>query len=116
MNIPWRSAVEDFTLARAGQLGQANEKQPLKLGIFWTDGAVQPQPPITRGLHVVAREVEKAGHKACSQNDFVCILALMFPFQIFNWEPPSQSTAKRVHVSLENRNSIGSLRSLGSVP
>lgn len=67
VNIPWRLTVEDFTLARAGRLGQANEKQPLKLGIFWTDGAVQPQPPITRGLHVVAREVEKAGHKACSQ-------------------------------------------------
>jgi amidase len=68
VNIPWRSTLEKSTLARAEQRGKANDKQPLKLGIFWTDGVVKPQPPITRGLHIVAQEVKNAGHKVCSQN------------------------------------------------
>lgn len=64
VNIPWRSALEESTLARAGQLGTANDKLPLKFGIFWTDGMVKPQPPIARGLHIVAQELKNAGHKA----------------------------------------------------
>ena len=76
VNIPWRSRLEESTLARAGQLGQANDKRPLKLGIFWTDGVVTPQPPITRGLHIVSQEVKSAGHKACFWNCFVCVMAL----------------------------------------
>lgn len=69
VNIPWRSAVEETILARAGDLGQANDQPPLKLGIFWTDGVVTPQPPITRGLHIVAQKVKKAGHRArCLRN------------------------------------------------
>lgn len=70
VSIPWRSALEESTLARAGRLGKANGKQPLKLGVFWTDGVVKPQPPITRGLHIVSEAVKRAGHKACSENFF----------------------------------------------
>ncbi|KAA6414038.1 MAG: hypothetical protein FRX48_02400 [Lasallia pustulata] len=54
---------------------------PLKLGALWTDGVVGPQPPIHRGLHTVVDAVRKAGHK------------------VMSWKPPTQSTAKRVHVS-----------------
>lgn len=68
VSIPWRSALEESTLARAGPSGKANDKAPFKLGIFWTDGLITPQPPIARGLHIVSEEVKKAGHKACSQN------------------------------------------------
>ncbi len=66
MNIPWRLELEQSSLARAGRWGEANDKQPLKLGVFWTDGVAQPHPPITRGLRIVAQEVKKAGHKVCS--------------------------------------------------
>lgn len=68
VSIPWRSALVESTLARAGLLGKANDQAPLKLGIFWTDGIVNPQPPIARGLHIVSQEVKKAGHKVYCQN------------------------------------------------
>ncbi|WEW57130.1 amidase [Emydomyces testavorans] len=63
--IPWRQHITDETLSRVKPGGN-----PLKLGIFWTDGVVNPHPPISRGLHMIVE-----------------------------WTPPSQKTAKRVHVS-----------------
>ncbi|MCJ1270630.1 hypothetical protein MMC22_010527 [Lobaria immixta] len=81
INIPWRQDIVDSTLARASSDGSANKQVPLKLGVFWTDHVVGPQPPILRGLRTVSKTLEKAGHK------------------IVDWNPPSQSTAKRVHLA-----------------
>ena len=64
MPIPWRQEITDTTLQRAAPDGSSNDALPLKLGVFWTDGVVTPQPPISRGLHLVADAVRKAGHKA----------------------------------------------------
>lgn len=63
VNIPWRQDIEDSTLARASSDGSANKQVPLKLGVFWTDNAVGPHPPIIRGLRIVSETLEKAGHK-----------------------------------------------------
>ncbi len=65
--IPWRQDVVDATLSRAVS---SSSEQPLKLGIFWTDGVVTPQPPIARGLRMVVDALTKAGHKA-SQKHFL---------------------------------------------
>ncbi|KAE8154450.1 amidase signature domain-containing protein [Aspergillus avenaceus] len=82
--LPWRQGIVDETLSRAGKTSRsasAGEKRPLKLGILWTDGVVTPHPPVARGLHLVVEAVERAGHK------------------VVTWTPPSQTTAKRVHIS-----------------
>ncbi|KAL9610018.1 MAG: hypothetical protein Q9167_005260 [Letrouitia subvulpina] len=81
VQIPWREELTMATLARAAGNGSSNDQKPLKLGVFWTDGVVTPHPPIQRGLQLVADSVSEAGHK------------------VFDWCPPSQTTAKRVHVA-----------------
>jgi amidase len=67
--IPWRKEVVQ---------GVA---KPLKLGIFWSDDAVTPHPPITRGLKMVVEAAKKAGH------------------QIVEWTPPAHGPAAVLHVS-----------------
>lgn len=83
VSIPWRQQAADEVLHRASaENGSVNSGgRPLKLGIYWTDGVVEPQPPIKRGLRVVVEAVQKAGHK------------------VVDWNPPSQTTAKRVHLA-----------------
>ncbi|KAI9781915.1 MAG: hypothetical protein M1816_002138 [Peltula sp. TS41687] len=81
VNIPWRQHITDATLLRAASDGSSTGVKPLKLGIYWTDGVVTPHPPIARGLHMVVDAVKKAGHK------------------VVEWRPPSQTTAKRVHLA-----------------
>jgi amidase len=63
VSMPWNSDVEKATLARASANGAANEKQPLKLGVFWSDGVVGPQPPIKRGLRLVHDVLKSTGHR-----------------------------------------------------
>lgn len=63
ISMPWNSDMEKSTLARALPDRLANEKLPLKLGVFWTDGVVGPQPPIKRGLHMVHDVLKSMGHK-----------------------------------------------------
>ncbi|KAJ6036184.1 general amidase [Penicillium herquei] len=73
--IPWRENIAEETLARS------DGGTPLKLGIFWTDDWVTPHPPVQRALRQIVDAVKGAGHK------------------VVEWTPPSQRTAKRVHVS-----------------
>ncbi|KAI9726211.1 MAG: hypothetical protein M1828_001885 [Chrysothrix sp. TS-e1954] len=61
--IPWRKDVLLDTISRATSSGSANDKLPLKIGMLWNDGVVTPQPPIQRGLRLVAQAVKRAGHK-----------------------------------------------------
>ncbi|KAI5809918.1 amidase signature domain-containing protein [Peziza echinospora] len=49
--------------------------------IFFTDGVVEPQPPIRRGLRNIVEVLRNTGHK------------------IFDWNPPPQSTAKPIHLA-----------------
>ena len=63
VTIPWRQSLVDSTLSRASPDGSSNKNIPLKLGIYWTNNAVGPQPPIDRGLHLVVETLRKAGHK-----------------------------------------------------
>ncbi|KAL9036398.1 MAG: hypothetical protein Q9214_006151 [Letrouitia sp. 1 TL-2023] len=74
LQIPWREELTIATLARAAKNGSSNDKKPLKLGVFWSDDVVTPHPPVQRGLRLVADAV-------------------------FDWRPPSQKAAKRVHVA-----------------
>ena len=60
--MPWNSEMERDTLARANQDGSANENLALKLGVFWSDGIVAPQPPVARGLHILHDILKANGH------------------------------------------------------
>lgn len=101
ISMPWNSDMEKSTLARALPDGSANKKLPLKLGVFWTDGVVEPQPPIKRGLRIVHDVLKSVGHK-------VKLTLLMskerekeadaVPFQVVDWNPPLQDNAKRIHI------------------
>ncbi|KAL8932914.1 MAG: hypothetical protein Q9216_006617, partial [Gyalolechia sp. 2 TL-2023] len=64
--MPWNSEIEASALSRANADGSANDV-PLKIGIYWTDRVVTPQPPIQRGLRIVRDLVRDLGHKVmCS--------------------------------------------------
>lgn len=73
--------MENSTLARAKPDGSANQDLPLKFGVFWTDGAVGPQSPTRRGLRLLNDLLKSKSHK------------------VVDWSPPSQSTAKEVHLA-----------------
>ena len=60
--IPYRQDIYDAFLAR-GSANPASGGKPLKLGIVWNDGLVEPHPPIQRGLKILAEAVKNAGHK-----------------------------------------------------
>ncbi|RSM05039.1 hypothetical protein CEP52_006546 [Fusarium oligoseptatum] len=78
--IPFRQKVIDSYTSRADESDHAKSTtQPLKIGVFWTDGVVGPHPPVVRGLRIVHDALKSSGHK------------------VVDWEPPSQATAKRVH-------------------
>ena len=78
--LPWRQDATDAMNQRLASKGKI-EGPPLKLGILWSDGVVEPQPPVRRGLHMVVDAIRHAGHT------------------VVDWSPPKQSTAKRVHLS-----------------
>ena len=63
VRMPWNDDVVKSTLARASEQGSANEERPLKIGVYWTDGVVEPQPPIRRGLKIVHDALKDMGHK-----------------------------------------------------
>ena len=63
IRMPWNSEIEKLTLARAKLNGSANKELSLKIGFFWTDGVVGPQPPIRRGLRIVHDVLKSMGHK-----------------------------------------------------
>ncbi|KAB5559941.1 amidase signature domain-containing protein [Coniochaeta sp. 2T2.1] len=73
--IPYREDVYNAYLAR----GMAAAGRPLKLGIVWNDGMVEPHPPILRGLRLLAEAVRNAGHK------------------VVDWNPPPVSEGCDVH-------------------
>lgn len=80
--IPYRQDVFDDVLSRADANGRVKAGgRPLKLGILWRDGAVEPHPPIRRGMAIVAEAVKKAGHK------------------LVDWNPPAHAIAQKIHVS-----------------
>lgn len=78
--IPYRQDVTDAFASRANPDGTSKDR-PLKIGILWTDGVVEPHPPIRRGLNLLAHAVKSAGHK------------------LADWEPPSHLIAQNIHHS-----------------
>ena len=77
VSMPWDTEMERLTLLRANRDGSANREQRLKIGIFWTDGAVTPQPPIRRGLNIVHDVLKSMGHKVgVARTAFSCRLHL----------------------------------------
>ena len=78
--IPWRQDIVDVTNQRLASRS-TTDYRPLKCGILWNDGVVEPHPPVRRGLSTVVDAVRNAGHT------------------VVDWSPPKQTTAKRVHVS-----------------
>jgi amidase len=60
--IPYRQEIVSEVLSRSNPDGTATDK-PLKFGVLWTNGIVEPHPPIRRGLKMVAESLKKAGHK-----------------------------------------------------
>ncbi|RKK80144.1 Acetamidase [Fusarium oxysporum] len=80
--LPFRQEVIDSFMSRVDSQGRPKpDGAPLKIGVFWSDGVVGPHPPVLRGLQMVHNALKNSGHK------------------IMDWAPPTQATAKRVHVS-----------------
>ncbi|KAI0106415.1 amidase signature domain-containing protein [Nemania sp. FL0031] len=79
--MPFRAEIVKEYESRANPDGTANSSTPLKLGVLWTDGAVQPHPPVTRGLNMVVEAMQSAGH------------------QIVDWNPPCQVAGRDIHLS-----------------
>ncbi|OIW30790.1 amidase [Coniochaeta ligniaria NRRL 30616] len=73
--IPYRQDIYDAYLAR----GSAAGAKPLKIGVVWNDGMVEPHPPVQRGLKLLAEAVKNAGHK------------------IVDWNPPSVKEGCDIH-------------------
>ncbi|KAL8725200.1 MAG: hypothetical protein Q9166_007508 [cf. Caloplaca sp. 2 TL-2023] len=63
VRIPWNSEAETSTLSRAHSDGSAKEALALKLGFFWSDGVVNPHPPVSRGLRLLHDVLQNLGHK-----------------------------------------------------
>ncbi|KFA76043.1 hypothetical protein S40288_00309 [Stachybotrys chartarum IBT 40288] len=88
--IPFRQDIFNEYLSRANRHG-TTKRPPLKLGILWTDGVVQPHPPVTRGLEMVVNAIKLAGHK-------VRCHAYGNP-PVIDWKPPPQSIGTGIHLS-----------------
>lgn len=102
VKMPWNSEAETSTLSRANADGSASGV-PLKIGIYWTDGVVTPQLPVLRGLRIIRDLIQDLKHKVTFffiiDEGITGQIRLTCPCQIIDWEPPSQTTAKRIHVS-----------------
>jgi amidase len=61
------------------------EMQKLKVGIMYSDGIVDPHPPIQRALRETAEKLRAAGHEG-TKNVTVKLLLLMVP--VFEFKPP----------------------------
>ncbi|KAK5629065.1 hypothetical protein RRF57_004780 [Xylaria bambusicola] len=79
--MPFRDEIASEYGLRANPDGTANSAVALKLGVLWTDGAVQPHPPITRGLKIVVEAMRSAGHK------------------VVDWNPPDQTIGREIHLA-----------------
>ncbi|KAI1756099.1 amidase signature domain-containing protein [Xylaria castorea] len=78
--LPFRDEVVGEYMSRANPDGTANDAAvPLKLGVLWTDGDVQPHPPTTRGLHIMVDAMRSVGHK------------------IVEWNPPTHAAWRNIH-------------------
>lgn len=96
--LPFRQDVVDAYLARANEDGTARGEKPLKLGVLWSDGVVGVHPPVRRGLEMVADAVVRSGHQV-RQVILTLLAQTDLGVQIVDWNPPSQSIAKRLHIS-----------------
>ena len=63
VKMPWDDIIEASTLARANLDGSAGSGRPLKIGIYWSDNVVRPQPPVSRGVKLVHNVLKHMGHK-----------------------------------------------------
>ena len=72
VDMPWREEVfVDFAEAARG-------KRRLCFGVMRCDGVVNPQPPVSRGVEMLVKRVERLGHV------------------VVEWQPPSHSEATRL--------------------
>ncbi|KIW75355.1 hypothetical protein Z517_10096 [Fonsecaea pedrosoi CBS 271.37] len=71
IDMPWRDAQEQAIHDIVKSTSQGNR---LSFGVLKTDGIVNPQPPVTRAVSMIADALSKAGH------------------QIIEWKPPSHKT------------------------
>ncbi|KAB5554879.1 amidase signature domain-containing protein [Coniochaeta sp. 2T2.1] len=76
--IPYRQDIFNAYSSR----GSGAAARPLKVGVFWNDGVVEPHPPVRRGLRLLAESIKNAGHK------------------IVNWNPPSHTEGCKVHLRM----------------
>ena len=62
VGMPWKSDIEQSILARVNPDGSAKQVLQLKFGIFWSDGSVAPQPPVSRGMCLLHDLLKQKGH------------------------------------------------------
>ncbi|KAI6351324.1 hypothetical protein MCOR25_010012 [Pyricularia grisea] len=73
--LPYRQDVMRDYLGRSPSQGK-----PLKLGILWRDGIIEPHPPVTRAITMVYDALKKAGHSTV------------------DWCPPSHKNGYYMHL------------------
>lgn len=94
--IPYRQDIYNAYLARGSKAGA----KPLKIGVVWNDGMVEPHPPVRRGLRLLAEAVKNAGHKVSGVAwNTSCRMALT-TVQIVDWNPPPVKEGCDIHVSI----------------
>ncbi|KAK2743324.1 Acetamidase [Onygenales sp. PD_40] len=80
VELPWRDELEEETLSlvknSTGGRGQ------LAFGILYDDGYVRPHPPVARALALMAKTVQKLGHK------------------LIQWNPPSHAKALQLAATI----------------
>lgn len=59
--IPWRQDTTDAMNQRLDSKEEM-ESRPLIFGILWSDGVVEPHPPVRRAFHIVVNAIRHAGH------------------------------------------------------
>lgn len=84
MSEPWHNDPSLLPVPWASQAGHIHqqEKLPLVVGVMWTDGIVQPAPPIKRALLEVVDKLKSTPD-----------------VQVVDWQPFKQNEALEILVS-----------------
>ncbi|KAK2806713.1 hypothetical protein FQN50_005707 [Emmonsiellopsis sp. PD_5] len=80
VELPWRDALEEETLSLVKN--STAGKGQLAFGILYDDGIVRPHPPVARALALMAKTVQKLGHK------------------LIQWDPPSHAKALQLAAAI----------------
>ena len=92
--IPYRQELYDAYSSRASGSGG----KPLKVGILWDDGNVEPHPPVRRGLKLLVDAVKNAGHTVWDVSRLRCAVTDHRTRSSTGTRHPTKKDAKLTYV------------------